>query len=705
MSPTPPSPAARDRNRLETLYELNDMLKQAEADGLDITVILPRVVQVAALELGAYTGSIVVINPNQEVEHAWVIGGVGDPRTVADRRAFFNDVVTHGLAGLAIREQIPILVHNTLTDPRWLRRPGHPTSLEVWSAVCVPLLVRQRATGALTFTRQGEAQFGEDDLQLLVAIASQAASTIENARLYNETERQLQVSQLLNTASTVINASLDLDVIMHSLLAQINGLLKAEALSIALVDHATQELVYEVAEGAGSQKIVGLRLPMDMGISGWVLQNRQPARTNDAQADPRFVNYGDRRTGYTTRALLCAPLIAKEEVLGTIQVINPAAGLFTEQDEAVLVNLANLASSAIANATQFRRTQAAEARYLQLFEDSIDPIFLTDLDGAIVEANRRACAFVEYTAAELRRQPIDRLHDTPLFGTWQAEKPDEPATAIQMLNRHVVTRSGATIPVEIYVKRTRAFDVDMLQWIYHDITKQVELEQMRKDLTAMLFHDLQDPLSNIISSLELLGLELPPDRDGIVATMLEVATRSSQRLRHLVRSLLDINQFEEGRPLREQAFVAIPTLTHYVIETVQAALQRRHVSMVINLPPDLPAVYANEDMLQRVLINLVDNALKFSQAGQSITIGATLDEPGFVRLSVSDQGPGVPEKYREAIFRKFYRTPDNTSGGLGLGLAFCRLAVQAHGGRIWVTDAPGGGACFCLTLPTQVKPA
>lgn len=705
MPLTIPGRSTRDRNRLETLYELNDMLKQAEADGLDIAVILPRVVQVAALELNAYAGSIVVINPNHEVEHAWVIGGVGDSQTIADRRAFFNDVITHGLAGLAIREHAPILVHNTLTDSRWLRRPGHPTSEEAWSVVCAPLLVRQRATGALTFTRQGEAQFDMDDLHLLVAMASQAASTIENARLYNETQRQLQISQLLNTASTVINASLDLDVIMHSLLAQMNELLKAEALSIALVDKTTQELVYEVAEGIGSQAIIGLRLPTHEGISGWVLNHRRPALSNQAQSDPRFADYGDQRTGYTTRALLCAPLIAKEEVLGTIQVINPAAGYFTEQDQAVLVNLANLASSAIANAAQYRRTQAAEARYLQLFEDNIDPIFLTDLNGAIIEANRRACAFVEYNAEEMRQQEIDLLHSAPLFADLEAGRQSSSPGDIQMLTRQVVTRSGVTIPVDIYVKRTRAFDTDMLQWIYHDISKQVELEQMRKDLTAMLFHDLQDPLSNIISSLELLGLELSPDENAIVTTMLEVATRSSQRLRHLVRSLLDINQFEEGRPLREQIYVTVPTLARYVIETVQATLERRRVSAVVNVPSDLPAIYANEDMLQRVLINLVDNALKFSQAGQSITISAAPEGSGLVRVSVSDQGPGVPEKYREAIFRKFYRTPDNISSGLGLGLAFCRLAVEAHGGQIWVTDAPGGGACFCLTLPTQAIPA
>ena len=703
MTLSSPARLTRDRDRLEALYELNNMLKQAEADGLDISVVLPRVLQVAAVQLNAYIGSIVVINPTQEVAYAWALHGEDVRQELGNEHTFFSDIVNHGLAGLAMREHTPILIRNTLSDPRWLHRPGHPTSCEPWSAICAPLVVRSRSTGALTFTRQDEAQFDDDDLHLLVAVASQAAGIIENARLHGETQRQLQISRLLNAASTVINASLNLPVIMHSLLAQMNELLKAEALSIALVDNNTAELVYEIAEGAGSEKIVGLRLPMHEGISGWVLSHQQPALVDDAQNDPRFAAYGDARTGYTTRALLCAPLITKGEVLGTIQAINPASGHFTEQDKDVLVNLANLASSAIANAKQFQRTQAAEARYVQLFEDSVDPIILTDPAGMIVELNRRAVEFSHYGAEDLRQQRIDKLHSVPVLATMQKQPSGEQPDTIQIIPNQLVTKTGSVIPVEIYVKQTHTFDGDMLQWIYHDITKQVELEQMRKDLAAMLFHDLQDPLSNIISSLELLSLELAANKDPIIGAMLEVATRSSQRLRHLVRSLLDINQLETGNPVREQKWTSVVALTHYVEETLQAALQRRRVSLVMRLPPDLPPVYVNEDMLQRVLINLVDNALKFSLAGQTIEIEAWVEGESWVGIGVSDQGPGIPPKYREAVFRKFYRAPDNPSSGLGLGLAFCQLTIEAHGGRIWVESAPAGGARFMFTLPIRAR--
>ncbi|NIR27683.1 MAG: GAF domain-containing protein, partial [candidate division Zixibacteria bacterium] len=189
-----------------------------------------------------------------------------------------------------------------------------------------------------------------------------------------------------------------------------NELLNVDAISIALVDKQHQELVYEVAEGSGSEKIVGLRMPSNEGISGWVMEHGEPALVNDPYSDGRFSGHGDERTGINTKALICAPLQLKGEVLGTIQAINPVEGTFSDNDLRLLINLANLASSAIANAQQFTRTQAAEERYLGLFEDSIDPIILTDIDGKIVEINNPACVFLEYDRGELLDLSLKSLH-------------------------------------------------------------------------------------------------------------------------------------------------------------------------------------------------------------------------------------------------------------------------------------------------------
>jgi signal transduction histidine kinase len=255
--------------------------------------------------------------------------------------------------------------------------------------------------------------------------------------------------------------------------------------------------------------------------------------------------------------------------------------------------------------------------------------------------------------------------------------------------------------VKVHATQFELDERDIVQWVVHDITRQIELDQLRQDLAAMLVHDLQSPLSNVVSSLELVTNELPDDSSDGLRLMLDVAIRSSQQLQYLVDSLMDISHLEAGHPINNRALVNIEQVIDYVYEVEEPNLEQRGVMYAADISPGLPHVLAEESMLRRVLINLMDNALKHSHSGQTVTIKARLEESSpMVRFAVIDQGQGVPEAYRDLIFEKFQRVRTSTSSsGLGLGLAFCRLAVEAHGGRIWVEDTPTGGACFCFTMP------
>ncbi len=686
-----------DSERLQTLYRVNNMLKQVEADGLNIYVILPRVVNLAVKQLNAQEGSILVVNEDLKVEYAWSTKSAID-NTSSDQ--FLGNIISGGLAGKVIREKAPILIDDTVTDIRWLPRPGQNDREDSTSVICTPFLVRNRAIGAITIHKPGVMQFNNHDMELLTAISNQAASSIENARLFEASQHQLKISALLNEASHAINSSLDVNTIMQSLLAQMNEFLNAEAISIALVDKQTNELEYRVAEGVGSEEIIGLRLPSNQGLSGWVMNNGKPALVPNTSVDERFTISGDRRTGHSTKAMICAPMQFKGDVLGTIQAINPIEGTFTQDDLDLLINLANIASTALANAQQFAKTQAAEARFTNLFHDTVDPIILTNPSGRIVEANNQAFAFWGYDREKMLTMRISALHPKkiklPRVQNFEANK-------VRVFVSEAITQDGIAIPVEVYVKRTLDNNNELLQWIYHDISKQVELEEMRNDMTAMLYHDLQSPLGNVISSLELLAMEINPVDDTPVFAMLDIAKRSSRRLQTLIRSLLDISRLEAGKPIGEQKMISVSKLVEEVKEIERPNFEQRNVDLIIDLDENAPYVYIEEDMIRRVFINLLTNALKYSQSNKSITITATAyrNQENMVLLAVSDQGQGIPPKYRQIVFEKFERIKrgDSDSKGLGLGLAFCRLAVEAHNGRIWVDDAPGGGARFNFTLP------
>ncbi len=689
----------QERDRLKTLYTINSTLKQVEADGLNINPILLNILDLAVEELDASEGSIIVVNQVNQVEHVWITD-------IAKREfippSFLNQILLSGIGGKAIHTQKSYLIENTQTDSNWVQRAGHPTSQSPWSIICVPLLIRERAIGAITLHKPGETQFNDDDLELLQAIANQSATSIENARLFELTQRQLLISALLNEASRVINSSLDIDEIMHTLLSQMNEFLNAEAISIALMDEATNELVYQVAEGIGSKEIVGLRLPSNQGLSGWVIENLKPAIVVDTNEDDRFHVSGDERTGILTKSMICAPMQFKGEALGTIQAINPSEGAFSDQDLDLLINLANIASSAIANAQQYAKTQAAESRYATLFEDSVDPILLTDLNGKIIEANKRSFEFLGYTRHELINSQINALHPKKTTLPKAATIKEGKVTLFQS---QLITKDGQLQPVEIYITKVQHSSEQSLQWIHHDISKQVELEQMRDDLTAMLFHDLQSPLGNVIASLELLSYEIPPTAEGTpLFEMLDIAQRSSLRLQTLIRSLLDINQLEAGHPVNEQTSISIQKLIDEVYESERPGFEQRRVQFMQEIPPDLPKIYVEEDMIKRVMINLVSNALKYSSGEDTIQIHVQLthqEDQEMVLLIVNDEGIGIPDEFKQSIFEKFARIDrgDPNSKGLGLGLAFCRLAIEAHGGKIWVEDAPGGGASFRVTLP------
>jgi signal transduction histidine kinase len=232
-----------------------------------------------------------------------------------------------------------------------------------------------------------------------------------------------------------------------------------------------------------------------------------------------------------------------------------------------------------------------------------------------------------------------------------------------------------------------------------DITERKELDRLREDLTAMIYHDLRSPLANIVSSLDVLYGMVPEDDKETVLTILKIAENSTDRIQRLVSSLLDVNRLESGQPVVNHKVVETLPLIERAIADVDPVAHGRRQSISSDLPVELPSIWVDEDMARRVLINLMENAVKFTPPEGKLEVGARHEE-GWVRIWVKDNGPGIPAANQERIFDKFTRLQGtNKQSGLGIGLAFCRLAVLGHGGRIWVESEPGKGSTFHFTFP------
>jgi len=260
-------------------------------------------------------------------------------------------------------------------------------------------------------------------------------------------------------------------------------------------------------------------------------------------------------------------------------------------------------------------------------------------------------------------------------------------------------------PVEVYARRVEFEETDSIQWILRDITERKELDGLREDLTAMIYHDLRSPLGNIVSSLDVLYSMVPEDDKETVLSILKIAENSTDRIQRLVSSLLDVNRLESGQPVADQKVVDPLLLIRNAARDVEPSTRGRRQVFVIDLPPsgEIPPIWVDEDMARRVLINLMENASKFTHTDEKLEVGAR-HKGKWVHMWVKDNGTGIPTAEQERIFDKFTRLRGTSkAGGLGIGLAFCRLAVLGHGGKIWVESEPGKGATFHFTFPIATK--
>lgn len=225
----------------------------------------------------------------------------------------------------------------------------------------------------------------------------------------------------------------------------------------------------------------------------------------------------------------------------------------------------------------------------------------------------------------------------------------------------------------------------------------IRLQLQKERLTAFVVHDLKNPVSTVDLLAQVLQRDkkLPPDaRETADAIRTEVAG-----LMRLILNLLDISKSEEGALTTAPAPLALAGLVQSVLEGIQVRARAKEIALLGEIEP--VDILADQDLLRRVLENLLDNALRYAPKGSTVSVTVQL-RPGELELRIADQGLGIPPEMRESIFDRFVqlehkdRTAPRT--GRGLGLTFCRLAVEAHGGRIYVEDAQPG-TVFCIRLP------
>ena len=678
------------RSTVELLYQVSREI----ATQLELNVVLTRLLFATLNTVGGERATIVVLDDNEKPVDSAIVYGTEIRESTTQQ---LRDTVERGLAGWVVRNRKGALLQDTSKDERWLRRPDDAEDQSgAKSAICIPLLTREKLVGVMTLVHSKPNAFDEDSFALAQAIADQAGIAVLNARLYAESQRQARVMTALAEGAMTINSSLRMGDVIQQILNETMQALQVKIVAMAMADPASGGFVYHAATGENAHMIVGRQIPPGQGFVGWVAGEGHGVVIPAASQDSRY-SLSDQIPGVVVRAVAAAPIHYQGQVIGVLEAINPVAKSFDGDALLVLQGIGSLAGSTIQNAQLFERLQTAHQRYRDLFDDSVDPIIITDWEGNVTEVNRQAVGITGCSGDELRAMKVGQIHPINL---------EKTGADFDLLRQYPVSyesevrsKGGTVTPVEVQARRVAFNDIESIQWILRDSTTRKELDTLRNDLAAMIYHDLRSPLANIVSSMEILKSMFPPEEAEAAASVMAIAQHSIDRIQRLINSLLDINRLEAGQPLGEMQPASVPELIADAIKAVQSVTENRQQVLKEAVAPNLPPVLVDADMIRRVLINLLENASKYTPTESEIIAGAEQDGE-WVRFWVQDYGLGIPIEEQGRIFDKYTRVKRQGSPrGFGVGLAFCRLAVEAHNGDIWVESEVGKGSKFILTLP------
>jgi PAS domain S-box-containing protein len=331
-------------------------------------------------------------------------------------------------------------------------------------------------------------------------------------------------------------------------------------------------------------------------------------------------------------------------------------------------------------------------------------IIAVDTTGCIVLVNRNAQHLFDYNEEELIGQLLTLLipEDSRNIHLQKCADYTRDPHVRPMgsgLNLSARRKDGSIFPVEISLGFTETPQGQLSVAFIIDTTRQHEAEQLRDTMIHTLVHDLRNPLGTIRTGLQVLAMETTK-LDNDQQTIVEIALNNSERMLEFINAILEVNQLESGKViLRPTAFLIRDQITELL--TSLAPLAEKKAQRLLNdTAADLPPVYADATIITRVLENLIGNAIKYTPENGVIRVGAQrkTNDPTRLRVDVSDTGPGIAPELLPRLFGKF-ATGQSKERGHGLGLAFCKLAIEAHGESIGVQSTSPTGTTFSFTLP------
>ncbi|MBN1873193.1 MAG: GAF domain-containing protein [Anaerolineae bacterium] len=588
----------------------------------------------------------------------------------------------------------------------------------------IPMADRWSTVGALAVLNKYEGAFSTSDWMLLNSVVGMITIVIENVRLWQNVQQQVENLTLLNQVGQTLNSTLDLEKLLSTTTQLVQASLDARAASVWLLDDARQELVLMASSGPNAEIVTGFRLPVDCGIAGYVAQTGHPYFCADFKQDAHHFSDVADVSHYTPGSVLCVPLLSQDRILGVVQAMRNEVNGFRPADLQLFESVASNISVAVQNANLFkevcafnqqleemvaertRELREEQEKTLAILAGMADGLLVLDAKQCILTANTVAEAMLNFRLHDMLGHPIpSESQSHPLWryiNTITSGAEFAPDASIDL---PAPLQPGEVLSIQARASQIRDETGKKIGTVIvlRDITALKEVERMKARFMAGVTHELKTPLAVLKMHADNLLTYYGRLPDQKRKELLGAMQKQIKLLEQLVEGILDLSRLDSGAVEIEFRKINLCDLIAQVLEGIRPLAEAKSLSLHWERSANSIAVMGDVSQIERVIRNLLDNAIKYTPAGGRIQIAVTSEHTAAgncVEMRVDDTGIGIPPEAQTRVFERFYRVdPSHTVPGTGLGLSIVKEIVEAHGGTIRVESTVGQGSSFRVKLP------
>ena len=522
------------------------------------------------------------------------------------------------------------------------------------------------------------------------------------AELLKEADLKQQELSTLYASSLKLASIFDHVDVGETLVGFTTELLKAEKVFLALTEEGGGEILS--LSGIGEREANELLQPSpgnpirmaEVAVLPVVLD----ARDNDPRFQGFFAEHAD------IGSLLSVPLFASSRVIGILCCISSDQGAFNDESARLLLTLASQAALAIEKSMLYNTALEDKVKIEAIINTMNDGIMVIDESRRLTLANPAVQQLFNIGPEDFGK-PLTGIFDRLAY-RWRLKEHALEDVLEQVASRSLSVRDELVVEIDEPL-HFQIFAIPLLGregvsvgsvLLLHDITDLVRLDRLKSDFISIVSHELKTPLTSIRGFVRLLAAQRVGTMNEKQMHYLDIVEKQTESLASLINDLLDLSKIESGVIEVHPEPLSLHQLLEEVVLSMRGQAAEKRIEVVSTVPEGLPPVMGDRERLRQVFLNLLDNAIKFTESGGRVTISAsTMDGECLVKLQ--DNGIGIPPSDLDRIFDKFYQVESSMTrqrGGSGLGLAITRQLVRAHGGEIWARSQLGEGTTFFIRL-------